>query len=127
MDDGTTGYGGVAYAYNISKYEVTAGQYRDFLNAVDPTGTNSRFLYSSLMDSDDRGCQITRHEGSTYDFSGGTVEVPGSKASNWENRPVNFVSWGDAARFANWLHNGQPTGLQDATTTLGHCASSGCW
>jgi len=23
---------------------------------------------------------------------------------------VNFVSWGDAARFCNWLHNGQPTG-----------------
>jgi formylglycine-generating enzyme required for sulfatase activity len=30
---------------------------------------------------------------------------------------VNFVSWGDAARFANWLHNGQPTGAQDLTTT----------
>ena len=32
-------------------------------------------------------------------------------------RPVNYVSWGDAARFANWLHNGQLTGLQDLTTT----------
>jgi len=30
---------------------------------------------------------------------------------------VNFVSWGDAARFANWLHNGQPTGPQDSKTT----------
>jgi formylglycine-generating enzyme required for sulfatase activity len=30
---------------------------------------------------------------------------------------VNYVSWGDAARFANWLHNGQPTGVQDLTTT----------
>ena len=27
------------------------------------------------------------------------------------------MSWGDAARFANWLHNGQPTGLQIASTT----------
>ena len=33
------------------------------------------------------------------------------------NRPVNYVSWGDAARFCNWLHNGQPTGAQDDTTT----------
>lgn len=24
------------------------------------------------------------------------------------NRPVNYVSWFDAVRFANWLHNGQP-------------------
>src|SRR5262249_36788583 len=28
-----------------------------------------------------------------------------------------YVSWGDAARFANWLHNGQPTGPQNASTT----------
>jgi formylglycine-generating enzyme required for sulfatase activity len=30
---------------------------------------------------------------------------------------VTYVSWGDAARFANWLHNGQPIGVEDATTT----------
>ncbi len=30
---------------------------------------------------------------------------------------MNFVSWGDSARFANWLHNNQPTGPQDAGTT----------
>ena len=34
-----------------------------------------------------------------------------------EDRPVNFVSFWDAARFANWLHNGQPTGAQDNMTT----------
>ena len=28
------GYGGVDYVYNIGKYEVTAGQYTEFLNAV---------------------------------------------------------------------------------------------
>jgi sulfatase modifying factor 1 len=38
-------------------------------------------------------------------------------APDWADRPVNYVSWGDAARFANWLHNGQPTGPQDLTTT----------
>jgi len=47
--------GAVARTYRISKYEVTNGQYRDFLNAVDPTGTNSRNLYSSFMGSDPRG------------------------------------------------------------------------
>jgi formylglycine-generating enzyme required for sulfatase activity len=55
------------------------------------------------------GCNIKRHGtpgGYTY-----------SVAPDWAERPVNYVSWADAARFANWLHNGQPTGAQDATTT----------
>jgi hypothetical protein len=30
---------------------------------------------------------------------------------------VDFVSFWNALRFANWLHNGQPRGLQDETTT----------
>src|SRR3990172_7464768 len=40
-----------------------------------------------------------------------------SVASDWANRPVNYVSWGDAARFTNWLTNGQPTGPQNVLTT----------
>jgi len=36
---------------------------------------------------------------------------------DWADRPVNYVSWGDAARFTNWLHNGQPSGLQGPGTT----------
>ncbi len=63
------------------------------------------------MDSNEYGCQITWNSTlSTYDFSGGTVEAPGSTAADWENRPVNYVSFWDAARFANWLHNGQGDG-----------------
>ena len=30
---------------------------------------------------------------------------------------MNYVSWYDAARFANWLQNGQPTGAQGPDTT----------
>ncbi len=100
-----TGHGDVNHAYNIGKYEVTAGQYRDFLNAVDPSGTNILGLYNTEMNSDRYGCQITWN-GSDYDFSG----APSGTASNWENRPVNYVSFWDAARFANWLHNGQGGG-----------------
>jgi len=99
------GYGAVSYDYNIGKYEVTAGQYRDFLNAVAATDTYG--LYSASMDSSSWGCQITRSGSSgsyTYDFSG----RPSGTEADWADRPVNYVSWGDAARFANWLHNGQP-------------------
>ena len=34
----TPGYGGVDYTYNIGKYEITAGQYCEFLNAVAEIG-----------------------------------------------------------------------------------------
>ncbi len=91
--------GSVAKAYQIGKYEVTAGQYTDFLNAVadaDPNG-----LYSTSM-SIGFGANILRTGSSpTYSYS---------VAADWANRPVNYVSFWDAARFANWLHNGQPTG-----------------
>jgi formylglycine-generating enzyme required for sulfatase activity len=36
-----------------------------------------------------------------------------------EHRPVAWVDFRDAVRFCNWLHNGQPSGVQDATTTEG--------
>ena len=108
------GHGGVSYVYNIGKYEVTAGQYCQFLNAVAAEDTYG--LYNAFMDSVPSGCQITQHGAIgnyTYDFSG----RPSGEESDCANRPVNYVSWGDAARFANWLHNGQPMGLQDLTTT----------
>ncbi len=34
-----------------------------------------------------------------------------------ENFPVNYVSWGSAARFVNWLQNGKPTGSEGPGTT----------
>ena len=55
------------------------------------------------------GCNIKR-TGTSGSYSYG---VP----SAWANRPVNFVSFWDACRFTNWMHNGQPTGLQDSATT----------
>ena len=102
----STGYGGVSDVYQISKYEVTAGQYCDFLNSV--ATTDNYGLYNTSMDSSN-GCQIWRHGSSgsyTYDFSG----RPSGDESDWSNRPVNYVSWYDSLRFSNWLHNGQGTG-----------------
>lgn len=98
-------YGGVGYAYNIGATEVTNAQYTAFLNAVAWDDTNS--LYSTGMSGAFGG--ITR-TGPIGAFSYSTV--PGR-----ENHPVNFVSFWDAARFANWLHNGQPFGPQDNSTT----------
>ena len=33
------------------------------------------------------------------------------------NHPITYVSFGDAARFANWLQNGQPSGDEGVGTT----------
>jgi len=99
--------GAVGYPFNIGKFEVAAGQYAEFLNKVAATDTYG--LYNPNMWSDTYGCKIQRSGTS----GGYTYNV----ASDWANRPVNYVSWGDAARFANWLHNGQPTGTQNAGTT----------
>lgn len=103
--------GAVDYSYQISTYAITASQYTAFLNAV--AGVDSYQLYNPEMWSNDYGCKIERYGGS------GTTADPYAYrvAADWEKRPVNYVSWADAARFANWLHNGQPTGLQNADTT----------
>jgi formylglycine-generating enzyme required for sulfatase activity len=37
--------------------------------------------------------------------------------SGLEIYPVTYVSWFDAARYANWMANGKPNGLQGVTTT----------
>lgn len=108
MSDGTTGYGSVGYTYNIGKYEVTAAQYTAFLNAVAADDTYG--LYYTQMSNDTiLGCRIQR-SGSPGSY---TYSVP----SDWANRPVNYVTFWNACRFVNWLHNGQPTGPQDASTT----------
>lgn len=101
------GFGNVEYRFRISRYEITNKQYTIFLNAAasqinpdlgvaDPYG-----LYTSLMDTDPRG-GITRT---------GTAPGPYTYATKPEmaDKPVNYVSWMDAARFCNWLHNGQST------------------
>src|SRR5689334_16456529 len=33
------------------------------------------------------------------------------------NHPAAYVDFGKAARFVNWLHNGQPTGAEGPGTT----------
>ena len=95
-------FGSVGYDYRIGKYEVTAGQYCAFLNAVDPTGANPNGIYTSNM-TWVGGCKITwNSELSIYDFS----SRPSGDESDWKNRPVDFVTWYDAARFANWVTTG---------------------
>lgn len=105
-NDSATGYGGVGYNYNISKFETTIGQYTQFLNAVAKTDTYG--LYNTYMATDTTIAGIAR-SGTSGSYTYSAIGSP--------NQPVTYVSWGDAARFANWITNGQPTGPQGAGTT----------
>jgi hypothetical protein len=54
-------------------------------------------------------CGITRN--------GSAGSYTYSVTSGYENFAVNYMSWGNAARFANWVNNGQPVGPEGAATT----------
>jgi formylglycine-generating enzyme required for sulfatase activity len=105
--------GSVPYVYRIGKYDVTVSQYVEFLNHKDPTGANTLDLYGPEMSD------------STY--GGISFNADGADGSKYEviagrgNHPVNYVTWYDAVRFANWLHNGQRDGDTEngAYTLLG--------
>jgi hypothetical protein len=94
--------GAVDHIYNIGKYEVTNAQYAAFLNAVDPAGANANGIYNGNMGSNIRG-------GITY-TSGAASGSKYTVRANMGNKPVNYVSWYDAARFTNWMGNGQGAG-----------------
>lgn len=96
------GYGAVAYAYKIGTYEVTNAQYTEFLNAVDATGANANGIYNSNMGSD-------AHGGVSFN-AGAASGAKYTIRTSMGDKPVNYVSWYDAARFTNWLHNGQGSG-----------------
>jgi formylglycine-generating enzyme required for sulfatase activity len=103
-------YGAVPYTYQMGKYDVTTGQYCQFLNAVAKTDTYG--LYSTGMNTDFSTIKITQ-SGSSGNYS---YTVTGSY-SQAANCPVFDVSWGDAARYCNWLQNNQPTGAEGSGTT----------
>ncbi len=102
-------YGAVAYSYNIGTYEVTNTQYVAFLNAVAATvtfGLNNTNMGSQVFGG------ITRANGpGSYTYATKT---------GFENKPVNYVSFWDATRFANWMNNGQGSGsTETGSYTLG--------
>jgi sulfatase modifying factor 1 len=117
----TNGRGAVAYDFRIMKFEFTNAEYAHFLNTVDPNASSS-LLWNSNMSNALRGGltkNIAAPVGSRY-----------SVKTDWGNKPIGAISWFDAARVANWLHNGGTassstetgaytlTGLTEAAGTL---------
>lgn len=112
-----TGYGGVAYPFRIAREPVTIGQYCEFLNAV--AATDPHQLYNGRMATDLAVAGIAR-SGSSGSYVYSVIDPAGvtpAGAASGPDRPITYVSWFDAARFANWMSNGQPRGSQSAVTT----------
>jgi len=105
----TNSWGAVSDTFKISKYETTNQQYKDFLNAVDSAGTNPNGIYNSQMGSDSIGgitFNAGASPGSKYAVKGGSA--PSGAA--YGTMPVVFTNWWSAARFVNWIENGQGSG-----------------
>jgi formylglycine-generating enzyme required for sulfatase activity len=98
--------GSVATSYFIGIFEVTNQQYARFLNAVADSDPNA--LYNTEMTTETRGGIVRSGSPGSYTYA--------AKNGRWYN-PVVFASFYDTLRFANWLHNGQPTAPQGPGTT----------
>ena len=114
----TTGYGAVSYGYNIGTYDVTNAQYVEFLNAKG--ASNSAGIYNSSMG----------HSGGSYNYgnitqSGSSGSYTYSVSSTYASNPVVGVTWFDAARFCNWLQNGQGSGSMETGAYTLSGATSG--
>ena len=83
----------VEYDFKIMKFEVTVDRYCEFLNAVAKMDTLGLF---------DKRMRIAR--------TGSPVKFVYKPKDGYAKHPVSFINFFRAARFANWLHNGKPSG-----------------
>lgn len=74
-------------SFYTMKYEITQGNYVDFLNSLGTDATMFRAIHGGREYSESRG--TIRLDGSTY--------VAGTP-----HRPVNWISWDDGLAFADW-------------------------
>ena len=96
------GRGSVAYEYRMGRYEITTGQWMEFVNTFS-TQSDDMALFGEPFTW-----------GATIDWS---YDGPGFlwKLSNGiehaEMVPVHGISWRLAAMYANWRHNGMSSDL----------------
>jgi formylglycine-generating enzyme len=89
-----TGYGAVAYAFQISKHEITVAQYAEFLNAV-AAKSDPHALWNGDQKIERQG------DAGAFRYAAHTGR---------EQEPVMQVTFLNAMRFANWLHHGAGEG-----------------
>lgn len=70
-------------AFYVGKYEVSQGQYADFLNTISATNGTARYLAQT-----------------TYQYT--ITYTGGNYAASSPNRACNFLSWDDTVAYLDW-------------------------
>lgn len=107
-DDPDTGFGATSYEYYIRKYPITVKEYCRFLNCV--AGTQGDFTTYDLFNS-----AISGYDGLSYANINDTITFTVNPYMDY--KPISSVSWFNAARYVNWLHNGMSSGNRPSNTT----------
>lgn len=100
--------GSVPNHFRMGRFEVTVADYAAFLNGVATRGDGPNSLvveslYDARMESDVNIAGIRR-------IGAGTEVSPYSYVVIGDpKKPIAYVTWFNAARFANWIHNGAST------------------
>lgn len=109
----SNGRGTVNYAYRASRLEITTSQWMEFINAFAPF-SNSPLDHTGPARWGAQRAQLLP--------SGNWLMGLGS-GPNTATLPIGGISWRDAARYCNWLHNNKEvslaaisTGAYDTTT-----------
>ncbi|OFX68970.1 MAG: hypothetical protein A2X12_05555 [Bacteroidetes bacterium GWE2_29_8] len=71
------------FAFYCMKYEITQGQYADFLNNINPDQANVRYYIGAI---------------NNYTISGSWPNI----AASSPHRAVNFLSWADFCAYLDW-------------------------
>lgn len=96
-------YGDVSYEYRITRTEVTNDQYIKFAQSYLRAG-------GATM-----GGTLIGHGITVVGFDPGGVAILDFLSPGSQHAPA-IMSWRYAARYCNWLHNGQGTDLEDFNT-----------
>jgi formylglycine-generating enzyme required for sulfatase activity len=124
--------GGVAYDFEIAKYETTNAQYAEFLNAqaslcslVEVCTIENEVFVCGLQEQSDRfalygGAAFTGITRTGEECSYVYAPKPGQ-----ESWPVQSTTFFNALRFANWYENGRPNFVPPvASDDLNLCGES---
>ncbi len=100
----------MSYEFEISRHEVTNAQYAEYLNAVAKRDDGRHIWAQSMAEpliSDGGQGGIMENLPVFMKRKPTAMGFRYECLAGWETKPVVYVSFVDAMRFANWLHNGK--------------------
>lgn len=95
------GRGRVDYQYRMGKYEITTAQWMEYVNTFSTQSNDLQFFATPVF----WGAETD----TTYSGPGRRYRLRSDAKADM--RPVVGISWRDAARFCNWMHNGKSSSL----------------